>query len=148
MENEQIWVRKPDIEAIERRSESNMLTYVGIKLTEVGRDFLRGTMPVDHRTHQPYGILHGGASVVLAETLGSVGGNHCVGEGLICVGLDINSNHIRAVSEGIVIGTARPFHLGKSTQVWHVEIHTEEGKLVNVSRLTLAVVEKSKFSRP
>ena len=100
-------------------------------------------MPVDHRTKQPFGILHGGASVVLAETLGSVAGNYCLAEGEgYCVGLDINSNHIRAVSEGVVTGTAKPYHIGRTTQVWHIEIHNEAGKLINVSRLTLAVIKK------
>ena len=99
-------------------------------------------MPVDHRTKQPFGILHGGASVVLAETLGSIAGNFCLEEGQgYCVGLDINSNHLRPVTEGKVIGTTRPYHIGRTTHVWHIEIHNEAGKLVNISRLTLAVVK-------
>ena len=120
-----------------------MVEHLGIEFIEVGRDFITAKMPVDHRTKQPFGILHGGASVVLAETLGSVGGNYCLAEGDgYCVGLDINSNHIRAVSEGVVTGTAKPYHLGRTTQVWHIELHNEAGKLVNISRLTLAVIRK------
>ncbi|MFK7846334.1 MAG: hotdog fold thioesterase [Rhodothermales bacterium] len=121
----------------------SMPHHVGIEIIEVGPDFIKGSMPVDHRTKQPFGILHGGASVVLAETLGSIGGNFCLSEGTgYCVGLDINSNHIRSATEGIVIGTAKPYHVGRTTQVWHIEIHNEAGKLINISRLTLAVIKK------
>ncbi len=138
-----IWKRPITVEILNAFEERSMPYHVGIEITEVGPDFLRGTMPVDHRTKQPFGILHGGASVVLAETLGSVGGNYCLAEGDgYCVGLDINSNHIRAVSEGVVTGTAKPYHLGRTTQVWHIELHNEAGKLVNISRLTLAVIRK------
>ncbi len=138
-----IWKQSLDISVLNGSEDRAMPGHVGIEFVEVGPDFLRATMPVDHRTKQPFGILHGGASVVLAETLGSVAGNYCLPKGTgYCVGLDINSNHIRAVSEGIVTGTTRPYHLGRTTQVWHIEIHNEAGKLVNVSRLTLAVLLK------
>lgn len=136
-----IWKKPIALEGLNTFEEKAMPGYIGIEFTEIGPDYIKGTMPVDHRTKQPFGVLHGGASVVLAETLGSVAGYFCLPEGKgHCVGLDINSNHIRPVSEGIVTGTARPYHLGRTTQVWHIEIHNEAGKLVNVSRLTLAVV--------
>ena len=111
--------------------------------TELGPDYLRGTMPVDARTHQPYGLLHGGASVLLAETLGSSAGNLCVGEDeALCVGIEINANHLAGVREGMVTGTARALHVGRSTQVWEIRIEDERGRLVCISRLTLAVVPR------
>ncbi|MFZ7095049.1 hotdog fold thioesterase [Luteimonas dalianensis] len=113
---------------------------LGIVFTEIGHDFLRATMPVDARTHQPYGLLHGGASVLLAETLGSTAGMLCVDEGRACVGIEINANHLRGVRSGTVTGTARPLHVGRSTQVWEIRIEDAAGHLVCVSRLTLAVV--------
>jgi 1,4-dihydroxy-2-naphthoyl-CoA hydrolase len=113
---------------------------LGIVFTELGPDFVRATMPVDGRTRQPYGLLHGGASVLLAETLGSTAGNLCVGPGEICVGIEINANHLAAVRDGQVTGTARPLHVGRSTQVWEIRIEDVLGRLACVSRLTLAVV--------
>ncbi|MDQ3287130.1 MAG: hotdog fold thioesterase [Pseudomonadota bacterium] len=113
---------------------------LGIVFTELGPDYLRATMPVDARTYQPYGLLHGGASVLLAETLGSTAGNLCVPEGRICVGLEINANHLRAVREGTVTGTARALHVGGRTQVWEIRIEDDHGRLACMSRLTLAVV--------
>lgn len=121
-----------------------MVEYVGIEITEVGDNFLSGTMPVDHRTKQPFGILHGGASVVLAETLGSMAASLVVDPSKkYCVGLDINANHIRAVRSGTVKGKAFPLHLGSSTQIWSIEIRDEEERLVCISRLTIAVLEKN-----
>ena len=117
----------------------NMVTYLGIEITEVGDDFLRGTMPVDHRTIQPMGLLHGGASVVLAETLGSIAANQCCEQGQYCVGLEINANHIRPVTSGKVTGTARPVHIGKKTQVWDIRLENDNGQLTCVSRITMAV---------
>ena len=117
------------------------MSHLGIVITEAGDDWLRGTMPVDARTVQPYGILHGGASVALAETLGSVAGNLCVDTTKeMVVGLEINANHVRAMRGGRVTGTARALHVGRSTQLWEIRIENDEGKLVCVSRLTLAVV--------
>lgn len=113
---------------------------LGIVFTELGPDFLRATMPVDARTRQPYGLLHGGASVLLAETLGSTGGNLCVPEGKVCVGLEINANHLRGVRDGIVTGTARALHIGGRTQVWEIRIEDQIGALACISRLTLAVI--------
>jgi 1,4-dihydroxy-2-naphthoyl-CoA hydrolase len=117
--------------------------HLGIEFIEVGEDFLKGRMPVDHRTRQPYGLLHGGASVALAETLGSVGAAYVVDRRQFnTVGLEINANHVRGVREGFVTGTARPIHIGKSTQVWEIRITDEREKLVCISRLTVAILPK------
>lgn len=116
---------------------------LGIEITEIGDDFISGKMPVDGRTRQPAGILHGGASVVLAESLGSIASNLVVDETKYqCVGLDINANHLRPVADGFVYGTARAVHLGRKTQVWSIEIKNDTGKLVCLSRLTMAVLER------
>jgi 1,4-dihydroxy-2-naphthoyl-CoA hydrolase len=114
---------------------------IGIRIIEIGEDYIRGTMPVDARTRQPFGRLHGGASCVLAEELGSVGGMLCLApdEGFV-VGLEINANHVRGITGGQVTGTARPLHLGRTTQVWDIRIEDEQGRLVCISRLTTAVV--------
>ncbi|MDR1076591.1 MAG: hotdog fold thioesterase [Xanthomonadaceae bacterium] len=129
------------VEALNERNRNTMGEHLGIVFTNVGEDWIRATMPVDSRTKQPYGLLHGGASVVLAETLGSIAGMLCLDtEREMCVGLDINANHIRSVREGFVTGTTRPLHIGRSTHVWEIRIEDENGKLVCVSRLTLAVV--------
>ena len=114
---------------------------LGIRFTELGDGVLRATMPVDRRTHQPYGLLHGGASVALAETLGSSAGMLMAGENAV-VGLEINANHLRAVRQGMVTGSARPLHLGRSTQVWQIDIADEGGKPVCISRVTLAVLPR------
>ncbi|MGS1077425.1 hotdog fold thioesterase [Pseudoxanthomonas beigongshangi] len=134
--------RQPvDLDAINAHARNSLVGHLGIVLTEAGEDWLRGTMPVDARTHQPFGILHGGASVALAETLGSMAGNLTVDTTReMVVGLEINANHVRAVREGTVTGTARALHVGRSTQVWEIRIENEAGKLVCVSRITLAVV--------
>lgn len=138
-----IWKVDFDIKIATERGKNTMSDYLGIEFTEVGDDYLKARMPVDHRTKQPMGIMHGGASCVLAETVGSNAAQFCVDvEKNYCVGLDINTNHIRAVRDGDVIATAKPFHLGKTTQVWGIEIRDEEGKLVSVTRLTMAVLEK------
>jgi 1,4-dihydroxy-2-naphthoyl-CoA hydrolase len=123
--------------------KGNMAEWLGIEITEVGDDYLKATMPVDHRTRQPYGLLHGGASVVLAETLGSVGAAFVIDRSKYdCVGLDINANHVRGVREGFVTGTAHPVHIGKTTQVWEIHIHDERDKLICISRLTVAIIPK------
>ena len=123
-------------------SRNTAMEPLGIVFTEIGPDFLRATMPVDARTHQPYGLLHGGASVLLAETLGSSAGGLCAPEGHGVVGIEINANHLRGVRNGTVTGTARPLHVGRSTQVWEIRIEDAAGRLVCVSRLTLAVVPR------
>jgi 1,4-dihydroxy-2-naphthoyl-CoA hydrolase len=139
-----IWKQQPaDLEQINGWSANSMVDHLGMRIIEVGDDYLRGTMPVDARTKQPFGLLHGGASVALAETLGSLAGTMCLDATKeMAVGLDINANHVRAVTEGTVTGTARPLHLGRNTQVWEIRIEDERGKLVCISRLTLAVVPR------
>ncbi len=114
-----------------------------IRFTEVGADFLKATMPVDHRTHQPYGLLHGGASCVLAETIGSVASAKVIDpEKFICVGIEINANHVRSVRSGLVTGITTPIHIGASTHVWDIKIYDAREKLVCVSRLTVAILKK------
>lgn len=136
-----IWQTEISLEIVAVRSENSMVEHLGIEFIEIGDDFLRARMPVDHRTKQPIGIMHGGASCVLAETVGSTAANFCVDiKKYYCVGLDINTNHIRSARSGYVIGTAKPYHLGKTTQVWAIEIVNEEGKLISVNRLTMAVL--------
>ncbi|HET8704877.1 MAG TPA: hotdog fold thioesterase [Pseudomonadales bacterium] len=138
-----IWFTKPTPEAINMASEKTIAKIIGIEVVEVGDDFIRGRMPVDERTHQPFGILHGGASVVLAESLGSMAANFSVdGSKFYCVGLDINANHISSVRSGWVEGVARPIHIGRSTQVWEIRITSDTNKLVCISRLTMSVLER------
>ncbi|OLO02988.1 hotdog fold thioesterase [Salinicola socius] len=138
-----IWKRESSLEALTAECRNTLVSHVGIEFTELGEDCLRGRMPVDARTHQPYGLLHGGASVVLAETLGSIAANLCLAdESKMAVGLDINANHVRAVREGWVEGCARPLHLGATTQLWEIRIEDERGRLVCMSRLTMAVVNR------
>jgi 1,4-dihydroxy-2-naphthoyl-CoA hydrolase len=123
--------------------KNNLGELLGMEITEIGEDFLRGRMPVDNRTRQPYGLLHGGASVALAETLGSLGSAFVVDRSKYdCVGLEINANHLRGIREGYVIGTARPVHLGKTTHVWDIRLHDEREKLICISRLTVAVIKR------
>lgn len=128
------------LEALNALSRGTAMEPLGIVFTDIGVDYLRGTMPVDARTRQPYGLLHGGASVLLAETLGSTAGGLCVDEGQGVVGIEINANHLAGVREGLVTGTARPLHVGRGTQVWEIRIEDERGRLACVSRLTLAVI--------
>jgi 1,4-dihydroxy-2-naphthoyl-CoA hydrolase len=137
-----IWKSTPTLAQLNEVQRKTLGQHVGIQITEIGADFLRGTLPVDERTKQPAGLLHGGASVALAETLGSVAATLCLEPGRQAVGLEINANHIRAARSGTVIGTARPVHIGSRTQVWSIEIVTEDGKIVCVSRLTLAIIDK------
>ena len=124
------------------RGSRTLPGHLGIRIIEIGPDFLRATMPVTELTHQPYGVLHGGASVALAETVGSMAAMLCVDPGYRVLGQDINANHLRKVSSGLVTATARPFHLGRTSHVWHIEIRDEQERLVCVSRLTMAVVER------
>lgn len=127
---------------INAMSKGNMLEHLGIVCTEVGSDYITATMPVDHRTQQPYGLLHGGASVVLAESLGSIAA-HCMidPQKQYAVGLDINANHIRGVKSGIVTGITKAIHIGRKTHVWEIKIHNENDKLVCISRITMAIVD-------
>lgn len=128
------------LQKLNAMGKNTLLEALGITLTELTPDYLEGEMPVDNRTHQVFGILHGGASVALAETLGSMGAMLCVKEGIQCVGLEINANHLRPVQSGKVIGRASPIHLGRTTQIWEIRIRTPEDKLVCISRLTVAVL--------
>ncbi len=135
-----IWTKQPVLQQINETSRTSMAGHLNIQFSEVGPDYLSAKMPIGARTRQPYGLLHGGASAALAETLGSVAGMHTLNsETHYVVGLDININHIRAVRAGSVLGTARPLHLGRTTQVWQIHIRDDDGKLVSASRLTLAV---------
>jgi len=129
------------LDALNALSHGTAMEPLGIVFTELGPDYLRGTMPVDARTRQPYGLLHGGASALLAETLGSTAGGLCVDEGQGVVGIEINANHLAGVREGRVTGTARPLHVGRRTQVWEIRIEDDRGRLSCVSRLTLAVIQ-------
>ena len=133
--------RPTSLDALNASSRNTAMEPLGIVFTELGADYLRATMPVDARTHQPYGLLHGGASVLLAETLGSTAGMLSVPEGKGVVGIEINANHLRGVRSGQVTGTARPVHVGRSTQVWDIQIEDAAGRLVCVSRLTVAVID-------
>lgn len=139
-----IWFNKDlTLSHIAGLGKGTMSEYLGIQWTELGEDFIKATMPVDHRTKQPYGLMHGGASCVLAETIGSVASAMVVDHSLFyCVGLEINANHLRRVKEGTVTGVAKPFHLGSSTHVWDIRIYDEKEKLVCVSRLTVAVISR------
>jgi 1,4-dihydroxy-2-naphthoyl-CoA hydrolase len=132
------------LESLNKWSRNTMVEHLGIEFTEIGDDFLSASMPVDHRTHQPFGLLHGGASVALAETLGSMAAALCVDETKFCVGLEINANHIKGVKSGLVKGTTKPVHIGKQTQVWEIRISNDLNELVCVSRITMAVLEKKK----
>lgn len=136
---------KPGIslDMLNKLSGNTMVRHLGIEYTQIGDDFIEATMPVDHRTHQPLGLLHGGASVALAETLGSVAATCCVDTTVqYCVGLEINANHIKSVKEGKVIGRTKPIHIGKKTQVWEIRITNEQQELVCISRITMAVIDK------
>ncbi len=139
-----IWYARPTLEVLHQLAAETMIEHLGIEFLEVGDDYLSARLPVDARTVRPYGILHGGASVALAETLGSAAANWCVDRAeKMCVGLDINANHVRAVRSGHVIGTARPLHLGASTQVWEIRVEDEQARLVCIARLTMAVLNRS-----
>ena len=138
-----IWKHDFTVEQLNGRGRGSMLEHLGILFTEIGPDYLKASMPVDHRTKQPQGIMHGGAAVVLAESVGSVAGSLCVNlRRHYCVGLEVNANHLRPVSGGSVLATARPIHLGHKTQVWQIEVVDVLGWRVTASRLTLAVLER------
>lgn len=141
-----IWFRDYALEEVNARGKGTLVEHLGIVVTGLGADFIQGTMPVDQRTKQPVGLLHGGASVALAETLGSTAANLVVNRDKeICVGLEINANHLSSCRDGFVTGTAKPLHLGRTTQVWEIRIE-QEARLVCVSRLTMAVIQKQGLS--
>ncbi|OYU32385.1 MAG: esterase [Comamonadaceae bacterium PBBC2] len=135
-----IWKKPLSVETLTAISANTAVSHLGIEFLEVGDDFISARVPVDARTHQPYGLLHGGVSVVLAETLGSCGAAYAAPEGWRAVGLDINANHLRGVTSGWVIGTARPVHIGRTTQVWQIELRNEAGQMTCVSRITMAML--------
>jgi 1,4-dihydroxy-2-naphthoyl-CoA hydrolase len=137
-----IWRSLLTLEQLNSR-RGTLIDNLGILFSEIGVDFVRGTMPVDARTIQPYGLLHGGASVALAETLGSTGAAMCIDAAEYqCVGQEINANHVRAARSGLVTGTARPIHIGGRTHVWGIDIVNEANKLVCVSRITMAIIKR------
>ncbi|MGO9014519.1 MAG: hotdog fold thioesterase [Dissulfurispiraceae bacterium] len=138
-----IWKGKMTVEDLNKRSENTLVQHLGIEFTEIGDDYLKGVMPVDHRTVQPAGILHGGASLTLAESLGSIAGFMCIDrEKQYCVGMEINGNHIRPARPGRVYGVVKPIHIGRKTHVWEITITNQNDKLVCVSRITLAILNK------
>ena len=138
-----IWKNRPSLETLNKLGKNTLIHHLGIKFTELGNDFLKAVMPVTQELLQPQNIMHGGASCVLAETIGSVAANLCVDEKAhVCVGLDINVNHIRQAKAGDVItAVAMPFHVGRTTHVWDIRLNNQDGKIVAVSRLTVAVIE-------
>ena len=135
-----IWKQPISVELLTASSVCTAVSHLGIEFLEVGDDFIRARVPVDARTVQPYGLLHGGVSVVLAETLGSCGAAYCALPGQRVVGLDINANHLKGTTGGWVTGTTRPVHIGRSTQVWAIELYNDAGELTCVSRITMAVL--------
>ena len=139
-----IWFDKSvTVESLKSFGKGTMSEHLGIEWVDLGDDFFKAKMPVDHRTNQPYGLLHGGASCVLAETLGSVASYLVIDSSqFYCVGIEINANHIRSVKNGFVYGVCSPLHLGSTTHVWDIRITNEEGKLVCISRLTVAIMKK------
>jgi 1,4-dihydroxy-2-naphthoyl-CoA hydrolase len=140
---ENIWKKNSSLENLNKFNRNTLVAHLGIILTEVGNDFLIGTMPVNSTTHQPFGLLHGGASCVLAESLGSIAANMCVdGEDFAAVGQHIEATHLRSVQSGIVKGIARPIFLGRSSQTWKIEIYNEENKLICDSKIIMAVIKK------
>lgn len=140
-----IWQTDVTLDQLALRGKNTMIEHLGIEFVEIGDDFLIARMPVDHRTRQPLGIMHGGGSCSLAESVGSTAANCCVDiNHYYCVGLEINTNHIRSIRDGFVYGKATPYHLGHSTQVWNIEITNEKKQLISINRLTMMVMEKNK----
>lgn len=140
-----IWFAVPDLDKVNAFGDNTLVSLLDINFIEIGDDFLKAAMPVDSRTHQPMGILHGGASVVLSETLASTGAYLCIDTAShYCVGLEINANHIRSVRTGLVTGFAKPVHLGRTTQIWEVRISDEKERLTCISRVTMAVLAHSR----
>ena len=135
-----IWTQPLSIETLTAISANTAVAHLGIEFLEVGDDFISARVPVDARTRQPYGLLHGGVSVVLAETLGSCGAAFAAPPGWRAVGLDINANHLRGVTSGWVIGTAKPVHIGRTTHVWQIDLRNEAGQMTCVSRITMAML--------
>ncbi|MBA3648221.1 MAG: hotdog fold thioesterase [Chitinophagales bacterium] len=140
-----IWNQPIDIKYLKEWHRNTMQEHIGIEFLEIGDDYIKAKMPVDHRTKQPMGLLHGGASVTLAESLGSMASVLCVdSETKLVVGLEINANHIRSINDGFVTGITRPIHLGRSTQVWEIKIYNENEQLICISRITNAILDKKR----
>lgn len=138
-----IWSKKTSLEAIQKMCENTMCTHLGMKFTEIGDDYLVATMPVDHRTKQPAGLLHGGASVALAESLGSIASALCIsGDAKMPVGIEINANHLKSATAGTVTGRCTAIRRGQTMHVWNIEIKNEKNELVCVSRLTVMIVDR------
>jgi len=143
-----IWRTEATLEQLHELSRNTLSEHIDIRFTEIGPDYLRASMPVNPHTHQPSGVLHGGASVALAETVGSVAANMCVDRTThLCLGQEINANHLRPVASGLVTATARPYHIGARSHVWHIEIRDSSERLVCVSRLTMAVIAQTQAPR-
>lgn len=141
--SESIWVATPSPAALNTLHEDTAVSQMGIEIVEVGPDYLCGRMPVDNRTMQPFGLMHGGAAVLLLETLASAAANHCVDlETHICVGVEVNCNHVRGVGAGVVLGKAQALHIGKASMIWALEARDEQQRLVTVGRLTVSVIKK------
>ena len=136
-----IWHRRPDSTLIDEMSKGTIDEHLGIKIIDVGDDYITGTMPADARTFQPYGIVHGGANVVLAETLGSIAGAYVIDMSTTrCMGQEVSATHLRPVSSGLVTGTAKPIHLGRRSHVWEIRLTNDQGKLTCIAKLILAIV--------
>ena len=136
-----IWKQDISVDLLRQSNANCAVSHLGIEFLEVGDDFIRARVPVDERTRQPYGLLHGGVSVVLAETLGSCGAAYALPPGHRAVGLDINANHLKGATSGWVTGITRPVHIGRTTQVWAIELSNDAGELTCVSRITMAVLQ-------
>jgi 1,4-dihydroxy-2-naphthoyl-CoA hydrolase len=139
-----IWFSPTNVESLNARSADTLVEHIGIEYVDIGDDYIKARMPVDNRTVQPARILHGGASIVLAETLGSIAGYLCIDPARkMVVGLEINANHVRSVREGYVTGTVKPLHIGRSTQIWQIHIRDDQERLVCISRITMAVLNQA-----
>ena len=138
-----IWKRDINLTALNALSENTLIAHLGIRYTEIGDDFIKAEMPVDQRTQQPFGVLHGGASAVLAETIGSLAGYLSIAENKMCVGVELNASHLRSVSEGIVTGIAKAVRIGRTLQVWQIDITDQAERLICSSRLTVSVIDKT-----
>ncbi|RKR81350.1 1,4-dihydroxy-2-naphthoyl-CoA hydrolase [Mucilaginibacter gracilis] len=138
-----LWFGQADAVAINNRPKNHIGALLGIEFTEIGDDYIKATMPVDERTHQPYGILHGGASVVLAESIGSIASSLVIDpDKYMAVGQEVNANHLRPVKSGLVTAVCTPIHIGGKTHVWDIKIYNDKGKMSCISRLTVAVIPK------
>jgi len=142
-----IWKKQFSLQGLKQSRTDSLVDHLGIEITDIGDDFITASMPVDKRTHQPMGILHGGASIALAETVGSMAAYLAVDDKHFCVGLEVNGNHLKSIKTGFVYATAKPVHLGRSTQVWDIRIKDEAGNKICISRLTMAVLSKTESNK-